>query len=355
MQVGIIGLPTVGKTTLFNILTGAQAETHRYGAEKKEANVGVAKVPDSRLDFLTGLENPKKTTPAAIEFVDVAGLVPGEAKTGGFAPALIAALRQVDALIHVVRAFPDDELLHPAGSVNAQRDADELSLELTFADMAVVEKRLERLRLDVQRKKGVEQTTAQRELEAIEKCNQALENEIALRDVEFTEDENRILRGYTFLSSKPLLVVLNIGEAQIADPPTLSTPSLALSAQIESDIAQMPEAERVEFLEALGLTEPARDRLIRFAYASLGLQSFFTSGPDEVRAWTIHRGDTALMAAAKIHSDIARAFIRAEVIAFEKLKELGGWKAAKEKNALRLEGKEYLMQDGEVVEFRHNG
>ncbi|MBV9469326.1 MAG: 50S ribosome-binding GTPase, partial [Abitibacteriaceae bacterium] len=176
MQVGIIGLPTAGKTTLFNILTGAQAETHRYGAEKKEANVGVAKVPDSRLDFLSSLYNPKKTTPATIEFVDVAGLVPGEARSGGFSPSLIGALRQVDALIHVVRAFPDDELLHPAGSINPQRDTDELAMELTFADLAVIEKRIERLRADVMKKKGAEQVTAQRELEVMEKCNKALEN-----------------------------------------------------------------------------------------------------------------------------------------------------------------------------------
>ena len=352
MQVGIIGLPTAGKTTLFNILTGARAETHRYGAEKKEANVGVSKVPDARLDFLSSLYKPKKTTPATIDFVDVAGLVPGEARSSGFAPSLIAALRQVDALIHVVRAFPDDELLHPTGSIDPQRDADELALELTFADLAILEKRLERLRLDVQRKKGTEQVAAQRELELIEKCSKALENETPLRDVEFSEDEKRALRGYTFLSSKPLLVVLNIGESQISDPPAITYPSLALSAQVESDIAQMPEDERVEFLEALELKEPARDRLIRFAYESLGLQSFFTVGEDEVRAWTITRGDTAVVAASKIHSDIARGFIRAEVVAFDTLKELGSWNAAREKGALRLEGKEYVMQDGDCVNFR---
>ncbi len=352
MQVGIIGLPASGKTTLFNILTGARAQTHRYGAEKKEANVGVARVPDARLDWLASLYNPKKTTPANIDFVDVAGLVPGEAKSGGFAPALIAALRTVDALIHVVRAFPDDELLHSAGSINPQRDAEELSLELTFADLAVVEKRLEKLPLDVQRKKGAEQVEAQRELDVMEKCRKTLDSGTALRDMEFTEDELRSLRGYTFLSLKPLLVVINIGEEQISEPPQIDVPSLALSAQIESDIAEMPQEYRADFLESLGLKEPARDRLIQFAYDSLGLQSFFTVGEDETRAWTIARGDTAVVAASKIHSDIARGFIRAEVVAFEKMQELGSWNAARDKGALRLEGKEYVMHDGDCVNFR---
>lgn len=352
MQVGIIGLPTSGKTTLFNILTGARAETHRYGAEKKEANIGVAKVPDARLDFLSSLYNPKKTTPATIDFVDVAGLVPGEAKGAGFAPTLIAALRTVDALIHVVRSFPDEELLHPAGSIDPQRDVDELAMELIFADLAVVEKRVERLRQDIQKKKGPERDAAQRDLELIEKCYKALESEKPLRDVEFSEDEKRAMKGYTFLSLKPLLVVLNIGESQISEPPTLNVPSLALSAQVESDIAEMPEADRAEFLEALGLEQPARDRLIRFAYDSLGLQSFFTVGEDEVRAWTITKGDTAVTAASKIHSDIARGFIRAEVVAFDKMQELGSWNVAKEKGALRLEGKEYVMHDGDCVNFR---
>jgi GTP-binding protein YchF len=352
MQVGIIGLPTSGKTTLFNILTGAHAETHRYGAEKKEANVGVAKVPDARLDFLSSLYNPKKTTPATIELVDVAGLVPGEARSGGFAPSLIAALRTVDALIHVVRAFSDDEILHPAGSVDPQRDIDELALELTFADLAVIEKRLEKLPLEVQRKKGSEQIEAQRELDLMQKCRDALDKGVALRDLEFSEDEKRAMRGYTFLSLKPLLVVLNIGEEQIAAPPEVDVPALALSVKVESDIAEMPADERAEFLEAMGLEEPARDRLIRFAYESLGLQSFFTVGEDEVRAWTIKRGDTAVVAASKIHSDIARGFIRAETVAFDKLKELGSWNAAREKGALRLEGKEYVMHDGDCVNFR---
>ena len=352
MQVGIIGLPTSGKTTLFNILTGARAETHRYGAEKKEANVGVARVPDDRLNFLSSLYNPKKTTPATIDFVDVAGLVPGEARDAGFPPALIGALRQVDALLHVVRAFPDEELPHPSGSIDPQRDAEELALELTFADLAIIEKRVEKLRGDINRKKGPEQVAAQRELALMEKCSAALEQETPLRDLEFSEDEQRILRGYTFLSLKPLLVVLNIGESQIASPPSISTPSLALSAQVESDIAEMPEADRVEFLEALGLSEPARYRVIRFAYESLGLQSFFTVGEDEVRAWTIKRGDTAVVAASKIHSDIARGFIRAEVVAYDTLKELGSWNVAREKGALRLEGKEYVMHDGDCVNFR---
>lgn len=352
MQVGIIGLPTSGKTTLFNILTGARAQTHRYGAEKKEANIGVARVPDARLDWLSELYTPKKTTPATIDFVDVAGLVPGEAKGAGFAPSLLSALRTVDALIHVVRAFPDEELPHPAGSINPQRDVDELALELTFADLAVVEKRLEKLPLDVQRKRGAEQVEAQRELELMGRCRSALDAGTALRDVELSEDEKRTIKGYTFLSVKPLLVVLNIGEEQIAAPPPLETDSLALSAQIESDIAEMPAEERPEFLAALGLEEAARDRVIRFAYDSLGLQSFFTVGEDEVRAWTITRGDTAVTAASKIHSDIARGFIRAEVVAYEKMRELGTWNAAREKAALRLEGKEYVMQDGDCVNFR---
>lgn len=353
MQVGIIGLPTSGKTTLFNILTGARAATSRYGGEKKDANVGVAKVPDPRLDKLSELHNPKKTTPANIEFVDVAGLVPGEAKGGGFPPQLIAALRQVDALLHVVRAFEDDELLHPLGDVNPQRDADDLALELSFADLVVIEKRIEKLEADVKKRSGLEKEAALRDLELMQKCKTALDNETALRDVDFTVDELRDLRGYTFLSMKPLLVALNIGEDQIENPPQLSEPSVALSARVEADIAELAEDERAEFLEALGLSEPARNRLIRFAYDSLGLQSFFTVGADECRAWTIKKGDSAVTAASKIHSDLARGFIRAEVMPYEKVVELGGWDKAKA-TVMRLEGKEYVVQDGECVHFRSN-
>ena len=354
MQVGIIGLPTSGKTTLFNILTGAKAATSRYGSEKKEANVGVAKVPDPRLDKLSALHNPKKTTPANIEFVDVAGLLPGEAKSGGFPPALVAALRQVDALLLVVRAFEDDELLHPLGSLNPQRDADDLALELSFADLSVIEKRLEKLEADIKKRSGLEKEAALRDLELMQKCKTALDNETALRDVEFTADELRVMRGYTFLSQKPLLVAVNVGEDQIADPPQLSVPSVALSAQVEADIAEMSPEDSGEFLEALGLTEPARNRLIRFAYDSLGLQSFFTVGEDECRAWTIKKGDSAVTAASKIHSDLARGFIRAEVIPYEKVVENGGWNGAKSAGAMRLEGKEYVVQDGECVHFRSN-
>jgi GTP-binding protein YchF len=354
MQVGILGLPTSGKTTLFNILTGAKAATSRYGSEKKEANVGVARVPDPRLEKLSSLHNPKKTTPANIEFVDVAGLVPGEAKSGGFPPALVAALRQVDALLLVVRAFEDDELLHPTGSINPQRDADDLALELSFADLTVIEKRLEKLEGDVKKRSGLEKEAALRDLELMQKCKAALDNETPLRDVEFTEDELRAMRGYTFLSQKPLLLAVNVGEDQLSEPPQLSVPSVALSAQVEADIAEMPEEERVEFLEALGLTEPARNRLIRFAYDSLGLQSFFTVGEDECRAWTIKKGDSAVTAASKIHSDLARGFIRAEVIPYEKVVENGGWNGARSAGVMRLEGKEYVVQDGECVHFRSN-
>lgn len=354
MQVGIIGLPSAGKTTLFNILTGAKAATSRYGGEKKDANVGVAKVPDPRLDKLSELHDPKKTTPATIEFVDVAGLVPGEAKGGGFPPQLIAALRQVDALLHVVRAFEDDELLHPAGSINPQRDADDLALELSFADLDIIEKRIEKLQADVKKRSGADRDVALRDLELMEKCKTALEAETPLRDVEFTPDELRALRGYTFLSMKPLLVALNIGEDQIAEPPQLNVPTVAISARVEGDIAEMPEDERIEFLEALGLSEPARNRLIRFAYDSLGLQSFFTVGKDEVRAWTIRKGDSAVTAASKIHSDLARGFIRAEVMNYDKVVESGDWDKAKSAGQMRLEGKEYVVLDGECVHFRSN-
>lgn len=365
MKVGIIGLPASGKTTVFNALTGGHAEVHAFsGGAQTEPNIGVVPVPDWRLDWLSQLYKPKKTTPATVEVVDVAGMVPGHAHKEGFSPQLMAHLRQIDALVHVVRAFTDPAVPHASGSVDPLRDAELLELELILADLAVVDKRLEKLDQEIQRKKGAERTQAEAEKDLLGQFKQELTSERPLRQLNLTEDQVKLIKGYTFLSQKPLLLVANVDEAEIEkeDTETLrrltpfaqgkGAPLLAFCAKTEMEIAQLDEAERGEFLAALGIREPGRDRLVRATYELLDVIPFFTVGEDECKAWTITTGTIAQEAARKIHSDIARGFIRAEVVAFDALKECGNKHVAKEKGMLRLEGKEYVVHDGDVIEFR---
>lgn len=365
MKVGIIGLPACGKTTVFNALTGGHAEVHAFaGSGQAEPNVGVVLVPDSRQSWLSDLYKPKKTTLATVEIVDVAPMVPGQSQKDGFSPQLIGHLRQVDALVHVVRAFTDPGVPHTSGSVNPLRDAELLELELILADLDVVQKRLDRLDQEIQRKKGPEKAAAEGEKEVLGRLKQCLTEERPLRQVELSEEESKLMRGYTFLSQKPLLVVANVDESEIekTDSDTLralgpfaeskGAPLIAFCARTEMEIAQLDEGERAEFLAALGIKEPVRDRLVRAAYQLLDVIPFFTVGEDEVKAWTITRGTVAQEAARKIHSDIARGFIRAEVAAFDALKEAGNWASAREKGQVRLEGKEYVVQDGDCINFR---
>jgi GTP-binding protein YchF len=363
MKVGVIGLPASGKTTVFNAITGSSAATGTFGAGA-EANIGIVPVPDMRQDWLSGLYKPKKTTYASIEVVDVAGLVPGSAKKDGFSPQLIQNLRQVEALVHVVRAFTDPSVPHPDGSVDALRDAELVELELILADLAVVQNRMEKLDQEIQRKKGPERTTAEQEKEILKRFEELLTKEQPLRQIQLSEDDAKVVRGYTFLSQKPLLLVANIDEGEIgkADTETLKklkpfadskgAPLLSFCGKTEMEIGQMDENERGEFLSALGIDESGRDKLIKASYALLQVIPFFTVGEDEVKAWTITEGTIAQEAARKIHSDIARGFIRAEVAAFNALKDCGSWNAAKDKGLVRLEGKEYIVQNGDCINFR---
>lgn len=365
MKVGIIGLPASGKTTVFNAITGANAEVHAFsGSAGNEPNIGIVPVPDLRQDWLSALYKPKKTTYATVEVVDVAGMVPGSAQKEGFSPQLIQNLRQVEALVHVVRAFTDPSVPHPDGSVDPLRDAELMELELILADLAVIQKRLEKLDQEIQRKKGPERSVAEQEKEILARFKEVLTNDQPLRQLELNEEDQKVVRGYTFLSQKPLLIVANIDESEISNEnsETLNklkpfadskgAPLLAFCAKTEMEIAQMDEADRQEFLTALEIKEPGRQKLIRAAYELLRVIPFFTVGEDEVKAWTIVDGTIAQEAARKIHSDIARGFIRAEVAAFDALKNCGSWNAAKDKGLVRLEGKEYVVQNGDCINFR---
>lgn len=363
MKVGIIGLPATGKTSVFNALTGGSAEVHSFsGASNGDANLGVVPVPDDRQDWLTGLYKPKKTTYATVEIVDVAGIVAGAAEKGGFSPQFMTHLRAVDALVHVVRAFENAAVPHPDGSVNPLRDAELIELELILADLAIIEKRLEKLDQEIQRKKGPEKSQAEAEKEILARFKDELTNEHPLRQLELTEEEDKVVRGYTFLSQKPLLLVANIGEDEIGKEESTKkvdefakakgAPLLGFCAKTEMEIAQLDESERGEFLQAMGITDPGRARLVRATYELLDVIPFFTVGEDEVKAWTITRGTNAQEAARKIHSDIARGFIRAEVAPYDALKQCGNWNAAKDKGLVRLEGKEYIVQNGDCINFR---
>ncbi len=356
MKAGIIGLASVGKSTLFQLLTGAPPLPP---GGRPEPRLGVARVPDPRVEALARIYDPKKKTLASIEYVDVPGVAKGE----GAALVDLPALRGVDVLVHVVRAFARDLVPHPEGSVDALRDAKMLDLELILADLGAVEKRLEKIEANI-KKANRPEDVAERAL--FLKLQQALEAEQPLRDLAVSDDERKRLRNYSFLSEKPVVLVANLGEADIkaaaaalerAGLPAFvrSRPGMGLcpvAAPIEAEIAQLPPEDARAFLEDLGLEEPGLDRVIRTTYALLGLISFLTAGEDECRAWTIRRGTRAQQAAGEIHSDIERGFIRAEVVAYEALIAAGSLAACREQATLRLEGKEYLVQDGDVINFR---
>jgi GTP-binding protein YchF len=365
MKVGIIGLPSVGKTTVLNAISGASAEIHSYsGKADAEANFAVVSVPDTRQDWLAQHYKPKKNTHATVELVDVAGMNPGAASKDDLSPQLLTNLRQVDALVHVIRVFDDPSVPHPSGSIDALRDAETLELELILADMSVVEKRLSKIDAEIGRKKGTEKSKLEEEKELLTRFSELLQSEKPLRGVELTADEDKMIRGYTFLSQKPLMIVGNISESEIGDAGAKhlskaaawaaerNMPMIAFCGKAEMEIAQLDEAERGEFMEALGIEESSRDKLIRAVYELLRLLAFFTVGEDEVRAWTITRDTNAQEAAGKIHSDIARGFIRAEVCSYDALHNNGSWNAAKDKGQVRLEGKEYKVQDGDCINFR---
>lgn len=359
LKTGIVGLSMVGKTTLFKILTHAQSD--RLASGRPEAHLGVVKVPDARLDRLAEMFNPKKLVHTSIEYVDTPASVIQLARTG----TQSAALKEMDALAHVVRAFEDPAIPAESATVDPKRDIESVELELVLSDLAIVEKRLERLDKDIKKQKSA---PLEKEQQSLLKAKEALEAQKPLRELDLTPEEQRALRGFTFLSIKPMLYVLNLGEkdaprANAADefaqqaglkqrPRTTVT---AVCGKVEEELSELGDDEAGEFLASYGLKESAISRLIRSSYQLLGLISFFTVGEDECRAWTIREGMTALDAAGEIHSDIQRGFIRAEVIPYQELMDAGGFTEARARGSLKLEGKEYVVHDGEIVHFRHSG
>ncbi|HET6380507.1 MAG TPA: DUF933 domain-containing protein [candidate division Zixibacteria bacterium] len=361
MQVTIVGLPGAGKTTVFNALTGGHAETGGFSGGRAAPNIGVVKVPDPRLDALSALFTPRRTTPADVTYVDVA-IPPGAAREGTVQPDVLAQIRNADALLHVARAFEGGVADRPA---DPWRDVEELDLEFTVADLDVVQKRLERLRTA-----GRHGSPSEREQNALEEeLLGRLEPHLAagrpLRAFSLTDDEERRLRGFRFLTQKPMLVVLNIDESRLGEAAALEaagreryaaphTEVAALAGKIEAEIAQLPEEDARLFMDDLGIAEPSRGRVIRLTYGLLGLFSFFTAGDDECRAWTLRRGATAVDAAAAIHTDLARGFIRAEVVSYEDLMACGSLAEARRRGLLRSEGKNYEVADGDVIHILFN-
>lgn len=363
MKLGIVGLPNVGKSTLFNALTNAGAESANYPFCTIEPNVGVVAVPDSRLDVLAEMYHPEKYTPAVIEFVDIAGLVRGASKGEGLGNKFLSHIREVDAILHVIRCFEDENIIHVDGSIDPIRDLETINLELIFSDMEVLERRMDRTRKAMKGDK-----TLAKELEVLERVYAALEDGKCARTVELSEDERAILADTPLLTLKPIIYVANVSEDEAGSEPTDNEMYMRLKAHaeseraevipicagIEAEIAELPADEKKVFLDDLGIKESGLDRLIKASYSLLGLISYLTAGPKEVRAWTITKGTKAPQAAGKIHSDFERGFIRAEIVAFDDLMKCGSMTAAKEQGLMRSEGKDYVIADGDIVLFRFN-
>ena len=362
LTAGIVGLPNVGKATLFNAITKAGAEMANYPFATIEPNVGMVEVPDKRLERIQELIPAKKIVPTTFEFTDIAGIVKGASKGEGLGNQFLENIRQTDAIVHVVRAFDDTDITSVSGKVDPIEDIDTINLELVMADLDAVNKRLAK----VQRAAKGRDKEALAELEVLNKIKPVLENGQSVRSIEFNDQEQKIVKGLFLLTSKPVLYVANIAEEDMADPDANKYMDaikehvkgdgevIGVAAAAEEQIAEMDEEEKADFLEMEGVEEPGLNRLIRAAYKLLGLETFFTAGGPETRAWTFKKGTKAPQAAGIIHSDFERGFIRAEVMSFADLDELGSAQAVKEAGKLRLEGKEYVMQDGDIVEFRFN-
>lgn len=360
MRIGIIGLPNSGKTTIFNVLTGGSAPTAAYSGGTFQVNTAMVDVPDSRVDALSEMYNPKKTTHARVEYADIAGLS-GAEESGGvnLSGELINAIANNDALLHVVRVFADETVPHPLENVDPARDISRLDAELSLSDLSKIENRLERLEVSLKKGKAIPTfADDQKEYDILTRLKPHVEQGQPIRDFELTEDEAKRLRGFQFLSQKPVMLLFNLGdegEAPQIDYPHQKSDLTAVRGRLEMDIAQLEdEDDRAMFMEEYGVTELSSERIIRQSYDLLGRMNFFTVGEDEVRAWEVSRGATAIECAGAIHTDLARGFIRAEVVSYEDLMAAGSNAAAKSAGKVRLEGKDYVVEDGDIIVVRFN-
>jgi ribosome-binding ATPase len=364
LKLGIVGLPNVGKSSLFNALTAAGAAAENYPFCTVEPNVGMVEVPEPRLTRIAEIVKPKKVVPAVVQFVDIAGLVRGAAEGEGLGNKFLANIRETDAIVHVVRCFEDPDVTHVMGTVDPARDREVIEFELALADLGTVEKRLERL----QRGARIGEKESQAELPAVQRAHDLLKEGKPLWGAGFSAAELDVLRPLTLLTVKPILYAANVTEAELSGREGKHLTALRqaisashepaevvpFSAKIEAELSELSGDERSEFLHTLGIESAGLDRLIHAGYHLLGLQTFFTAGEPEVRAWTIHQGDTAPRAAGTIHTDFERGFIRAETVSYDDFVANDGWKGAREKGAVRAEGKEYVVKDGDVMLFRFN-